>query len=108
MASQNYEGAIELLQENVNLQDSLAYLEPPFWYYATEQTLGAAYFLNGQLEEAEQAFKASLIRHPNSAASLFGLMETQAKLGFSGEAEFTKTLLDKATRTEPALTMGKL
>lgn len=108
MASENYEGAIELLQDNVRLQDSLFYLEPPFWYYATEQTLGAAYYANGQFQEAEQAFKASLIRHPNSAASLFGLRQTQTRLGLDAEAAFTKGLLDKATRTKPDLTMAKL
>ena len=108
MASDNYAGAIELLQENVRLQDSLAYLEPPFWYYATEQTLGAAYYLNGQFQEADKAFKASLIRHPNSAASLFGLMQTQSKLGSEAEANFTRSFLEKATRVEPELIMAKL
>lgn len=108
MAAGNYEGAIELTLANVELQDSMPYLEPPFWYYAVEQTLGAAYFMNGQYAEADRAFKASLIRHPNSAGSLFGLWQTQIKLGLDAEADFTKGLYDKATRGSPELSFLKL
>ncbi len=108
MASGNYEGAIELLQENVKLQDSLIYLEPPFWYYAVEQSLAAAYYLNGQFQEAEQAFKDSLVRHPNSAGSLYGLWQTQLKLGLDAEADFTRGLYEQATRNPAEISIAGL
>lgn len=108
MASGNHEGAIELLQENVGLQDSLVYLEPPFWYYAVEQTLAAAYYLNGQYQQAEQAFKDSLVRHPNSAGSLYGLWQTQLKLGLDAEADFTRGLYENATRNPAEISIAGL
>ncbi len=108
MAGGNYDGAVELLNKSVLLQNSLGYLEPPFWYYAAEQSLGAAYYLGGDYEQAEQAFKASLIRHPNSTGSLFGLWQTQVKLGLDAEAEFTRQLLSNATHDVPDLSFLKL
>lgn len=108
MAAGNYDGAIELMQQNVTLQDSLVYLEPPFWYYAVEQTLAAAYYLNGQYREAEQAFKESLVRHPNSAGSLYGLWQTQLKLGLDAEADFTRGLYEQATRSPSELSIAGL
>ena len=108
MAAGNHEGAVELALENVKLQDSMPYLEPPFWYYAVEQTLGAAYFMNGQYAEADRAFKASLVRHPNSAGSLFGLWQTQVKRGLDAEARFTRGLYEKATRDARELSFLKL
>lgn len=108
MAGGNYDGAIELLDKSVQLQNSLGYLEPPFWYYAVEQSLGAAYYLGGDYGQAEQAFKASLIRHPNSTGSLFGLWQTQTKLGLDAEAEFTRQLLGNATQDVPDLSFLKL
>ncbi|WP_262691096.1 tetratricopeptide repeat protein [Kordiimonas aestuarii] len=94
----NYDAAIDAFQTAVDAQDSMPYMEPPFWYYATEQSLGAALYAAGRYEEAEDAFKASLVRHPNSAWSLYGLMESQQKLGRSGEAAMTETLLERASR----------
>lgn len=108
MAAGNFDGAIELMEKSVALQDTLSYLEPPFWYYSTEQTLGAALYGAGEYQKAEQAFKASLIRHPNSAASLYGLWQTQSKLGLEAEADFTKALFEKATRSAPTLSMATL
>lgn len=98
-------GAVSLLAATVALQDSLSYTEPPFWYYAMEQSLGAAHFMAGDYTAAEQAFKDSLVRHPNSAGSLFGLWQTQEKLGLDAEADFTRKLYLQACRgdTEPSL-----
>ena len=100
MGAEDYSAAAELMRENIKLQDSMSYTEPPFWYYAVEQSLAAALYMDGKYGEAENAFKASLIRHPNSAGSLYGLWQTQIKLGLDAEAAFTKALYDKARRGE--------
>lgn len=100
--------AITLFERAVGRQDSLAYTEPPFWYYAAEQSLGAAYYEAGRYEDAENAFKASLVRHPNSAWSLFGLWQTQLKLGRDGEAAMTRKLLERASRNSENVPFIKL
>lgn len=98
MQSGDFTDAEALARANVSLQDSMSYTEPPFWYYAVEQSLGAVLHMAGRYEEAETAFKASLVRHPNSAGSLFGLWQTQRKLGQHADAEYTKQLFEKAHR----------
>lgn len=108
MHEKDYAGAADLMQENIGLQDSMSYTEPPFWYYAVEQSLGAALFMDGKYQEAEAAFKASLVRHPNSAGSLYGLWQTQVKLGLDAEADFTKALYEKARRTGGKIPFIKL
>ena len=108
MGERNYAGAAELMRENIKLQDSMPYTEPPFWYYAVEQSLAAALHMDGKYQEAEQAFKASLIRHPNSAGSLYGLWQTQAKLGLDAEAAFTRALYEKARRGDSEMAFNKL
>lgn len=93
-----HDRAVAAFREVVATQDSMSYMEPPFWYYATEQSLGAALLEAGQAAEAERAFKASLIRHPNSAWSLYGLMKAQEAQGMQADARATKALLEKARR----------
>jgi|GEM_PF-1912458 len=93
------ETASTLFAKAVKVQDSMGYTEPPFWYYAVEQSLGGALFEAGRLDEAEQAFKASLVRHPNSAWSLYGLMRVHEAQGRNADAAAMRALLKKASRT---------
>ncbi len=109
LVSQNeFEAAIVLLNESVTLQNSMSYTEPPFWYYALEQTLGAAYFKAGEYEKAETSFKASLIRHPNSAWSLYGLWQSQIQLGNTEAAKASKALYKKASLAKGGMDITKL
>jgi len=102
------EKAIALLKEAVALQSAMPYTEPPFWYYSVEQSLGAALYQAGAMKEAAIAFEASLIRHPNSAWSLYALQETYKALGRSAEAERMGELLNKASRLGSVPDMIKL
>ncbi|TNE62800.1 MAG: tetratricopeptide repeat protein [Alphaproteobacteria bacterium] len=108
MKSGDYDAAIAHLKAAVAAQSSMPYTEPPFWYYSAEQTLGAALYEAGRFEEAEDAFKSSLIRHPNSAWSLYGLQQTLIRLNRMDEAAATELLLQKATRTPGAVSFIKL
>lgn len=108
MSQGQHEEAVTLYEKAVAGQDSMGYTEPPFWYYAAEQSLGAAYYEAGRYEDAENAFKASLVRHPNSAWSLFGLWQTQMKLGRDGEAAMTKKLLERASHNSENVPFIKL
>ena len=74
-------GAIAAFQQAVQVQDSLPYTEPPYWYYPVRQSLGAALLRAGRLDEAEQALRASLARTPNNGWALRGLVEVYRKRG---------------------------
>jgi len=109
LMSQNQpDAAIRLLEGAVKLQDSMPYTEPPYWYYAVEQSLAAALYQAGHYDDAANAFKASLVRHPNSAWSLYGLWQAQLQLGLEGEAAFTKTLWEKASSDKGDVSFMKL
>jgi tetratricopeptide (TPR) repeat protein len=95
-ANQDLAGAIEHFEASVALEDALAYSEPPFWYYPTRQSLGAALLLAGDLDQAENVLRASLVRAPNNGWALFGLMRVYQQRGDEASARAAKQLLDKA------------
>ena len=83
------------------VEDTLAYSEPPYWYYPTRQSLGAALLLAGEPDQAEQVLRTSLLRTPNNGWALFGLMKVYEERGDSRSARSAKQLLSEAW-------MGKL
>jgi tetratricopeptide (TPR) repeat protein len=95
-ANKDLAGAIKLFETAVAMEDALAYSEPPFWYYPTRQSLGAALLVAGDLEKAEEVLRASLARTPNNGWALFGLMEVYKRRGDDASARAAKQLLDKA------------
>ena len=68
--------AITHWRRAVELEDALAYGEPPDWYYPVRESLGAALLRAGQAAEAEQVFREDLKRNRRNGRSLFGLMES--------------------------------
>lgn len=82
--------AIRAYQQAVTLQDALPYTEPPHWYYPVRQSLGAAQLRAGQLDEAEQTFRASLARTPSNGWALRGLMEVYRKRGDASALSATR------------------
>jgi tetratricopeptide (TPR) repeat protein len=68
--------AIELLRKAVEIEDGLAYDEPPAWFLPVRESLGGVLFMNGDYTEAEKVFRADLERNPRSGRSLFGLLES--------------------------------
>ncbi len=81
LASKRHGDAIAHFTRAAEMQKSVPYNEPPFWYYPVTQSLGAALFEAGRLEDAKAAFRAALFKAPNSALALFGLARTEARLG---------------------------
>jgi tetratricopeptide (TPR) repeat protein len=75
--------AIAAYREAVAIQDALPYMEPPYWYYPVRQSLGVALLRAGQLDQAEQVFRASLARTPSNGWALRGLMEVYRVRGDS-------------------------
>ncbi|WP_373922608.1 hypothetical protein [Pseudoduganella sp. SL102] len=73
--------AMAAYQEAVDVQDTLPYTEPPYWYYPVRQSLGAAQLRAGRLDAAEQTFRASLARTPSNGWALRGLVEVYRQRG---------------------------
>ena len=80
-AQRDLPAAIRAYQEAVSVQDSLPYMEPPYWYYPVRQSLGAALLRSGRLDEAEQVFRTSLARTPSNGWALSGLMAVYRERG---------------------------
>lgn len=82
-----WERAIELLEEAVELEDSLTYGEPPHWLQPTRHTLGAVYLAAGRAAEAERVYRDDLTYWPGNGWSLFGLSRALEAQGRTAEAE---------------------
>jgi tetratricopeptide (TPR) repeat protein len=68
-------------EQAVAIQERLAYSEPPYWYYPVGQSLAAVLLRLGELDAAEDAFRASLARAPNNGWALYGLSEVYRRMG---------------------------
>lgn len=73
--------AIDEFTVAVEIQDSLAYMEPPFWYYPVRQSLGAALLADGRAKEAVDVLEESLVRYPNNVYALYALEKACTKIG---------------------------
>jgi tetratricopeptide (TPR) repeat protein len=78
--------AVLAFEEAVSLQDALPYTEPPFWYYPTRQSLGAALLASDRVAEAQAVFEADLEQYPMNGWSMFGLAEALRRQGDSTAA----------------------
>ena len=67
--------AVSYFTNAVASQDALPYMEPPFWYYPTRQSLGQALLLADEPAEAEAVYRKDLTDYPRNGWSLFGLAE---------------------------------
>jgi tetratricopeptide (TPR) repeat protein len=88
--------AISEFETAVQIQESLPYMEPAYWYYPVRQSLGATLLMAGRAKEAVEVFRAGLIEMPNNGWALYGLMEAQKAQGDQAGAAATEQLLEKA------------
>ena len=79
--------AVLAFEEAVALQDALPYTEPPFWYYPTRQSLGAALLASDRVAEAQAVFEEDLEQYPMNGWSMFGLAEALRRQGDEARAE---------------------
>ena len=47
-AANDQDGAVALFRKAAESEDTIPYMEPPFWYYPVRQSLGAALLQSGQ------------------------------------------------------------
>ena len=88
--------AASAYEEAVKIEDALAYMEPPFWYYPVRQSLGSVRLRQGRLDDAERAFRDSLARVRNNAWALAGLAETYKVAGKRKAEAATRAALKRA------------
>ncbi len=93
-ARNDFDGAIDNFRKAAELQDTLPYMEPPFWYYPVRQSLGAALVQAKRYDEAAEQFRLSLMRAPNNAWSYYGLTELHKARGDSVALARAEELLD--------------
>lgn len=95
-AERNLPGAAAHFRKAIAIEDGLAYMEPSYWYYPIRQSLGAILFQQGDLDGAEQAFRASLVRVPNNGWALYGLAQVYKQRGDAKQAAAAEELLARA------------
>jgi tetratricopeptide (TPR) repeat protein len=95
MAKSDPAAAAQAFEKAALLQESLIYMEPPYWYYPVRQSLGAALLTAGRVDEAEQAFQAALKRAPNSGWALFGLVQVAKARGDKAAEQDAEARLSK-------------
>jgi tetratricopeptide (TPR) repeat protein len=91
----------------VALQDTLPYMEPPYWYYPARQTLGAIQLQQGQADAAVKTFNEALAETPRNGWALWGLL--QAQLAADQNPVATRAALEKAwLGSDDLLTLDRL
>ena len=69
----DHEMAVKSLRKAVEVEDTISYMEPPYWYYSAKLSLGAGLLKAGKPAEAEKVFREDLKEFPNNGWPLFGL-----------------------------------
>ena len=86
----------------VALEDQLAYMEPPFWYYPLRQSRGAVKLLAGDATGAETDFRAILVATPQNGWALYGLAEVFRQQGDARSARAIEKRLREAWIGDPS------
>ncbi|MGH6906192.1 MAG: tetratricopeptide repeat protein [Geminicoccaceae bacterium] len=107
-AEGNLDQAISEFELAVQIQDTLPYMEPEYWYYPVRQSLGAALLAAGRAAEAEAVFRESLIEAPNNGWALYGLMQAYDAQGDQSARVETEKLFDKAWAGSAPPDLGRL
>jgi tetratricopeptide (TPR) repeat protein len=93
--------AIDLWRKAAEAEDTIPYMEPPFWYYPVRQSLCAALLKDGKPEEAEQEFNAALEHNRGSAWALYGLEQAAKASGDTATENKAAAERAKAWRGSP-------
>jgi tetratricopeptide (TPR) repeat protein len=101
-------GAVKAYEEAVAIEDALAYMEPPYWYYPIRQSLGSVYLRQGNLDAAEKALRDSLVRVRGNGWALAGLAEVYKRKGDGQAEKSARRAYARAWLGGPAPDIGRL
>lgn len=90
------DGAAAAYEQAVAVENALPYMEPPFWTYPVQQSLGALRLRQGRLDAAETALRASLARVRNNGWSLAALAEVYRRKGDRAAEAATRRAYERA------------
>lgn len=111
-AQGNWHAAEHHLEEAIRLEDTIGYMEPPFWSYPVRQTLGAVRLQAGDAIGALEAFEAALETHPNNAWALWGVWQAEEALavdqGDTGNVIAARRAFERAWLGEGAPSLDRL
>ena len=96
-----HEEAIRLYRQAADIEGRIPYMEPPYWYYPVDQSLGAAYYRAGRFDDARQAFNSALAKSPNNGWALYGLAASERALGRKPFAAAAQAALGRAWMGDP-------
>ncbi|MEO7652550.1 MAG: hypothetical protein ABIZ80_18970 [Bryobacteraceae bacterium] len=101
--------AIERWRKAVEAQDSLAYDEPPGWYYPVRESLGAEMLRDGDAAGAEKIFREALAANPRNGRLLFGLWQSLQAQKKATDAAYVQREFEAAWKNAPIkLTLDQL
>jgi len=95
-SQKNYDKAIQLVTNAVEIEDNLLYQEPPDWYHPSRQVLGGILLEAKKPSHAEQRFREDLNLYRKNGWSLYGLYQSLQAQGKKKEAMEAKKEFDKA------------
>jgi hypothetical protein len=88
--------AAKAYEEAIAVEDSLSYMEPPYWYYPIRQSLGSVQLRQGKLDAAEQTLRESLLRVRGNGWALAGLAEVYKRKGDTVEEQSARRAWKRA------------
>jgi len=95
-SQKNYDKAIQLVTNAVQIEDNLLYQEPPDWYHPSRQVLGGILLEAKKPALAEQRFREDLNQYRKNGWSLYGLYQSLQAQGKKSDAMEAKKEFDKA------------
>jgi tetratricopeptide (TPR) repeat protein len=102
-AEGNNQAAIAQFKQAAATEDTIPYMEPPFWYYPVRQSLGAALLKEGKPDEAAKEFEAALEHARGSAWLLFGVEQAAKAKGDAAAQAKAAAELAKAWKGAPEM-----
>ena len=101
MASGLYVVAAAHFRAAAAIEASISYMEPSYWHYPVNQSLGAARLLAGDAAGASQAFRAALAQTPGNGWALYGLSRSEAAAGHKAQATAANAAFRRAWAGDP-------
>jgi tetratricopeptide (TPR) repeat protein len=97
----NYGEAARLYRDAAAIDRKIPYMEPPYWYYPVEQSLGAALYKARKYDEAREALTTALAHSPNNGWALYGLAASEKALGRPLQAAAAQAALKRVWAGNP-------